>query len=521
MIRIETKSAINSYNPATLEKNETIPKTPLKEFPEIFARARRAQKIWASYSFRQRAGYLYKMRTWIIDNADYITETIRREHGKSRADIMSSEILHAVISATWYARNAGRILKPRRLGMSSIIFANKRNRLYYEPAGVAGLITPWNYPFSLPFAETAMALMAGNAVILKASEYALLSARLIGEAAAAAGLPDGLFHNVVGNGRDVAPKLYENGINRIFFTGSYATGRHVARDCAERLIPVSLELGGKDAMIVLEDADLDRAVNGAVWASFHNTGQVCASVERVYVHDSVYDEFLARASEAVRKLRHGMDSAADIGPLMNEQQYNKVQGQLEDALRRGAKVAASSEFTGGSGWFVPATILTGVTAKMKLMEEETFGPFMPVIRYRDAGEIPALVNQSRYGLTASIWTRNHKKAVRLAQEIEAGVISVNDHLYIHINPEVPWGGVKDSGMGRTHSSEGLYKMTEPKVINYDLLPVKRNAWWYPADSRTYDGILAVIRLLYLPLFARGKFRNLSALLSLAVKMLRR
>ncbi|MEL0028063.1 MAG: aldehyde dehydrogenase family protein, partial [Perlucidibaca sp.] len=290
----------------------------------------------------------------------------------------------------------------------------------------------------------------------------------------------------------------EHGIDKIFFTGSVPAGKQLMAQAAETLTPLSLELGGKDPMVVLADADLERAANGAAWAGYQNAGQSCGGVERVYVHASVYAEFVALLAQKTRALRHGVPDDAcsvDVGSMTTAKQRQTVERQVADAVAQGAKIVAQSRLVGsGDGEFFPATLMTDVTHDMIIMRDETFGPVIPVMPFKDEDEAVALANDCSMALSASVWSRDLKRAKRLATRINSGVVAINDHLYTHGMANVPWGGPKESGIGRTHGPEGLMEMTRPKVVNWDWLHARRNIWWYPQDRGTYDAMLTAAQI---------------------------
>jgi succinate-semialdehyde dehydrogenase/glutarate-semialdehyde dehydrogenase len=360
-----------------------------------------------------------------------------------------------------------------------------------------GIISPWNYPLSIPFGEVVMGLMAGNAVMLKVSTSTTMVGVEIDKIIKYGDLPDGLFRLLVGPGDRIVDALIENNADKIFFTGSTETGREIMTKASRRLIPVSLELGGKDAMIVLPDADLERASNGAAWAGYQNAGQSCGSVERLYVHDTVYDKMLELLSKKTKALRFGEDRDfnVDIGSMTTGEQWEKVEMQVNDALKKGAKISAvSSRGVKKRGSFYPPILMYDVNHGMDIMKNETFGPVVPVMKFNTIDEAVKLANDSTMGLTASVWTRNIKKGIELARRIEAGVVTINDHLYTHGQPETPWSGWKKSGIGFTHSKLGLLEMTRAKLINWDIIRSRRNMWWFPYDRNVYEKLRLSLKL---------------------------
>lgn len=491
---------ISDINPATGQSFFEIAETDLNQLPAIFEKARAAQKVWALKTFPERAEHINKMRRYIVDNAESLAKTISQSNGKTLTDALATEVLPCALACSWYGKNAGKVLKPKIRGGGSLLFANKRNRITHLPLGVIGIISPWNYPLSIPFGEIIMAFMAGNGVMLKVAAATPAVGQAIEDIISAGDLPEGLFHHVVGSGADVAAAFFANKIAKLFFTGSVNAGKQLMAQAAATLTPVSLELGGNDAMIVLEDADLERASNGAAWGGYQNAGQSCGGVERIYVVESVYHQFVELLSRKTRALRHGAGHEqfnVDIGSITTAGQLNTVKQHLEDAVQKGATIAAQSQPVGPQeGLFHPATLVLDVSEDMLVMKEETFGPVIAVAKVKDQEEAIRRANDSNLALTSSVWTRDHKRGHAIALRLETGVTTINDHLYTHGLSEAPWGGWKESGLGRTHGPEGLLEMTNMKLVNWDMLPSKRNMWWYPFDQKTWQGMLNALRFAF-------------------------
>ena len=482
-----------SINPATLEEIGRLPLTTEGEFHAAFERAREAQKKWAEVPYKERAKYILRMADYIRDNADELAGIISQDNGKLKIDALNTEIIPSIMSCTWYAKQAPKVLKDELLPPASMLFFNKWSKRVFQPIGVLGIISPWNYPFSIPFGELVMALMAGNAVVLKVAAQTPIVGAAIERVVKESGLPDGLFTHVVGSGSKVLNAMLENGAQKIFFTGSTFAGKQVMKSCAEHLVPCSLELGGNDAMIVLEDAPIERAVNGGMWAAYQNAGQSCGGVKRVYVHEKVYDDFIKMAVAKTKALRHGDNGHdADLGSVTTEKQFQQLEKELQMAMDNGATIAAQSKPVGDQkGYFFPATLLTDVTYDMEFMQDEIFGPFMPVVKVKSEAEAIELANKSQYGLTASVWTGSNSRGKAIAQKLHAGAVTVNDHLYTHGLSNTEWGGPKESGIGRTHGALGLLEVSESKIVNWDLFPTlsKNNAWWFPFDEASYSNML--------------------------------
>lgn len=488
-------------NPATGEEIGRVPQNTVEEVAAAARAARAAQPDWAATPVRERVKMLRKARDFIAARADHLAEVISRDNGKTRTDAMVAEVLPAAMATSYYCRRAACFLADRRLWPANLLLANKAARIVRRPWGVVGVVSPWNYPFSIPFSEVVMALLAGNAVLLKVASQTQLVGRAIEECLAAAGLPPGVFTHLNLPGRLAGDALLGAGVDKLFFTGSVAVGKTLMAKAAETLTPVSLELGGNDAMLVCPDADLERAAGGAVWAGLQNCGQSCGGVERIYVHAEVYEEFLRRLGTKVRALRVGYDTDydVDLGAMTTERQMATVRAHLDDALAKGAQVYAQSGCPEGPGNWLPATVLTGVDHGMEVMRQETFGPVLGVMAVSGMERAVELANDSDLGLTASVWTTDRKLGQELARRIDAGVVMINDHLMSHGLAETPWGGFKESGIGRTHGAVGFEEMTQVQCVVDDFMPgVKRNMWWHPHSREVYQGIRGIARGLYGP-----------------------
>jgi acyl-CoA reductase-like NAD-dependent aldehyde dehydrogenase len=490
------------FNPATGEPLSSVPNTPADRVPLIFQKARRAQKAWAQLTFKDRATHIIKVKKYLAANAERVAAVISSCNGKTRQDALATEVLPCVMACDWYAKNTATVLKPQKLPCGNILFANKSNVLEYAPLGVVGIISPWNYPFSIPFGEIIMGLMAGNAIVLKVATPTTLVGEVISECMAAGGFPDGLFAHVVLSGAEVSPLMLAAGVDKIFFTGSVKVGKQLMAEAAKTLTPLSLELGGKDPMIVMADADIERAVNCALWAGFQNAGQSCGGVERVYVHESIYDSFLEQLVLKTKALRHGVDVdfSVDIGSITTKGQLDTIASQVSEAVKAGARIVAQSQPVGdvSKGFFYPATVLVGVNHTMRIMREENFGPVIPVMPYATTEQAVALANDCSMALTSSVFSNNKSEARRVASQLESGVVTINDHLYSHGLSEAPWGGWKESGLGRTHGYLGLKEMSNVRCVNDEMLPsgwIPRNMWWYPFSRSSYEGLLSAVRLL--------------------------
>jgi succinate-semialdehyde dehydrogenase/glutarate-semialdehyde dehydrogenase len=406
----------------------------------------------------------------------------------------------AIDSAGYYAKRAPRLLRPERVAHHNLAVKTKRAWLQYEPYGVIGIISPWNYPFAIPLGEIVPAVAAGNAVVLKPSELTPWCGSLVGEIFAQAGFPPALVQVVQGGG-EVGRALVEACPDKVIFTGSVATGRRVAEACARLLIPSVLELGGKDAMIVLSDANLDVASSAAVWGGFTNCGQACLSVERVYVERSIAEKFteLCVAKTQKLKLGHGLDADTEIGPMIRESQVARVEEQLRDAVARGARVRVGGERRPDVGpcFFAP-TVVTVVDQSMRLMQEETFGPVLAIAAVENAAEAVRLANDSEFGLGASVWTRDARRGRDIAAQLKCGAVMVNDALSYFGICEAPHGGRGASGWGRTHSRLGLLELVQVKYVDVDRLARRPKPWWFGYDQELVVAADAFLETMFAP-----------------------
>jgi acyl-CoA reductase-like NAD-dependent aldehyde dehydrogenase len=596
------------HNPATQGIIGTLPNLGANQITEAVARAAAAHPGWAASSVRDRMRILERFAELLCDQKDSIARVISREAGKPEAEAMSTEILVVLDTVKYLQNHVPAFLKPEPVPHGNPIMKLKRGTLLREPFGVIGIISPWNYPFSLPTIQTLTALVTGNAVALKPSEFTPYSSLELARLLKEAGLDPDLLQVITGDGAAGAALLAAN-VQKVVFTGSVATGKRVAQAAAARLLPVVLELGGKDPMIVLEDADIDVASSAAVWGAFMNAGQTCLSVERCYVQEKVYPTFLEKCVEKTEKLRVGSsyidssshplrhdqpgedktsspqrmghpqsssshslrheqpgedkayspkrmghpqsssshplphqevgegeirdgakdgapvsrvssagegtstpkhaksahvgdpdacgpDPEVDLGPMIHERQLRIVQSHVDEALARGARLLAGGKAMPqlGPNFFTP-TILADVDHSMQIMREETFGPVLPVCSFKTEDEAVALANDSEYGLAASIFTRDRKRGEALARRIQAGTVMVNDVLTCFGISEAPHGGIKASGIGRTHGRFGLEEMVWPKYVDSDRVPRMKKLWWYgygPAFGQQMGGFIELL-----------------------------
>ena len=481
-----------AHNPATGEEIGRVPLTMPEDVARAVGRAREAMPLWSSLSLRERARLIMQARKIVLQEMEEIALLISRETGKPVAEAISMELATTLDLMQYFARQTARLLSPRRISVGQYALMGRSSYEIYKPLGVVGIISPWNFPWATPLDEVVMALMAGNTVVLKPSELTPLTGLKIKEVFNRAGLPDGVLQVVTGDGSTGAA-LVGAGVDKIMFTGSVATGRRVAEAAAKYLTPVVLELGGKDPMIVLDDANIQNAARGAVWGAFANSGQSCASVERLYVHESIAERFINEVVTETKRLRQGIgtDSTADVGSMTSERQLLAVQRHVEQAIDKGATVLTGGErLPKAAGHFFEPTVLTKVNHNMDIMREETFGPVLPIMTFKTDEEAVRLANDSVYGLTASVWTGNIARGRRLAERIDAGTVMVNEVLYTHGIASTPWGGVKQSGTGHTHGRAGLLELVSARHIHVNYLSFMPDLWWFgytPEAGRLFRG----------------------------------
>jgi acyl-CoA reductase-like NAD-dependent aldehyde dehydrogenase len=486
------RTEIISRDPSTGEELGRVPLTTIEEVYSAIARARASQPSWASLSFKERGRVILKAREIVLADTEEIALIISRETGKPLAEAVSMEIVPTLDLMHYFAHQTEKLLRPQTIDIGQYGLMGRSSKIVYQPLGVIGIISPWNFPWATPLDEIVMALMAGNSVVLKPSELTPLTALKIADVFKRAGLRNNLLEIVTGDGSTGAA-LSASGVDKIMFTGSVTTGKRVAEAAAKHLTPVVLELGGKDPMIVLEDANIGNAARAAVWGAFSNSGQACASVERCYVHESIADEFISRVVAETRALKQGdpRDNETDVGSMTNERQLNIVEEHISDAAEKGAQILTGGSRRQGRGWFHELTVLSQVNHGMKIMREETFGPVLPIMTFKSEAEAIELANDSVYGLTACLWTSDLSRGRRLAENIQAGTVMVNEVVYTHGIAQTPWGGVKQSGYGRTHGRMGLLELVSPRHIHVSRLAFIPDVWWFrytPNAARLFRGL---------------------------------
>lgn len=495
----QTPRLIPCVDPATGEALGEVPITTPEETRAVIARAREAQKRWAKSDFDTRRSVLRHIQRHVLDHADELCELIVRDSGKTRENAMLGEIWPVSEKIRWTLKHGEKHLRPERV--PSGLFLHKKATIEYRPRGVIGVICPWNYPLQNILGPTVHSLFAGNATVVKVSEHVAWSAgrfqRIFDEAFDAHGLPRDLVQCIHGYG-DTGAALVSGGVDLVVFTGSMGNGRKVIAESAKTITPVIAELGGKDALVVCDDADLEQAVHAALNGSFIAAGQNCLAAERTLVMDGIYDRFVARVAELAGELRQGAPGRerVDVGSLVTPQQLEIVEHLVEDACRKGARAIVGGKRADRSGNFFEPTVLVDVTPDMKIMQEETFGPVMVICRVRDDEDAIRVANSTQYGLGLTVLSKDRRRAKRIADGIETGGVSMNDFGLTYMAQDLPFGGVRGSGFGRLNGREGLRACTNPRAVLEDRLPLHFASKVFPVGDDDYDTFRGVVRTLY-------------------------
>jgi succinate-semialdehyde dehydrogenase/glutarate-semialdehyde dehydrogenase len=488
--------ALRSYAPASGDLLAEVPVTRDDDVRRACARARKAQQAWAVLPVTERAERLLRLRDALAEQAEDLVEVVSRETGKPRHEALLHEVAALLDTTAWTCKHAPEVLAPERLAFH--LLKHRAGEVRYVPRGVVGVISPWNYPLLIPMAGVVAALAAGNACVVKPSDatpLVMVTAKRIYDST---GLPEDLFSLVIGDG-STGRALIEGGIDHCLFTGGGEAGRKVAAACGARLVSCTLELGGKAPLLACEDCDLERTAQAIVFGAFANSGQACISVERVYAHSSIYDALVERVRALTAGLRQGDPSRdyVDVGAMVLPDQVDVVRRQIDDALRKGARLVSGGQERPGPGRFFEPTVLADCDHSMLVMKEETFGPVVPLMRVRDDDEAVALANDSHLGLNAYVFTRSRPRAERLAERIEAGSVVVNDVFSNYAASEAPFGGVKESGFGRVHGADGLRDMCHRKHVSFDRLsPPARDPYWFPYTAKSFHWLQRATSVLF-------------------------
>jgi acyl-CoA reductase-like NAD-dependent aldehyde dehydrogenase len=490
-------ASIEVTNPATGELIGSVPAMSAADIDAAVERARAAQPGWEALGFEGRARILRRAQRWTIDNADRIARTIVAENGKAYEDAHLAEVGYAAAAFGFWAKRAPKYLADEKIRPTSPFVLGRKLLVRRTPVGVVGVIGPWNYPLTNSFGDCIPALAAGNACVLKPASLTPLTSMLMAEGLRECGLPQDVFAVLPCSG-ETAGEIIDR-VDFVMFTGSTEVGKKVMERAAKTLTPVGLELGGKDPMLVLEDADVERAANAAVHYAMQNGGQTCISVERVYVEAPVYDEFIEKVERklgALRNARPGGPGETDVGAITSPPQMDLIDEHVRDAVSKGARTPVGGRRGDGPGDFYAPTLLVDVDHSMECMTEETFGPTLPVMKVADAEEAVRLANDSPYGLQASIWTKDVTKGERLARLIEAGVCTINDAQINYLALELPMGGWKDSGMGVRHGADGIRKYTKAQSILVTRFAPKRDLHMLPYKAPTTKLLAKLLKLVY-------------------------
>lgn len=489
-------AVLSLKNPATLEPLYDITCQSADEVNDVVAKARAAQVAWGAMPVAKRVDYFLKLRDVILARQDDIVEVVVRETGKPMQDALTFEVFATCSFISYWCKQALKTLKDESFRAEGILGLAKKVHMTYKPLGVVGVIAPWNGPFVLTANPSIQAMMAGNAVVAKGSEVTPMCAKILEDLCAEAGFPEGVCNVLIGDGTTGAALTASN-IDKVAFTGSVNTGKRVAMACIERLIPYSLELGGKDAMIVLNDADLDKATHGALWGGCVNTGHFCCGIERIYVEEGIYDAFVAKLAEKAKALRQGQEHQAneDLGAVFWDQQMAIIERHVQDAKDKGAKVlAGGGRKKDSKGLYFEATVMVDVDETSSLMVEETFGPILPVIKVKNVEEAIAKANNSNYGLHGSIWTKDTDKGLALAKRIETGSMAVNDIGMMYGVANAPFGGVKESGVSSINGVNGLRAYTHAMPIVVGAYRGEDSG--YPHDAKKLERMKKLMRFMW-------------------------
>jgi len=511
--KVETPQKKDSLNPATLESLGRVSLASTKDCHMAIRATKETFPAWKAFPVSAKQKIFRQAKKILLQRSEEAARLLTEEKGSPYPESYSSEIFSSLGALDYYARKLRHLLRPHPVKHTVSLFFNKKSSFRFEPLGPTLIISPWNFPFIIAIYDVLSALSTGNTVILRPSTSTPFTGLMVGEIFVEAGLPPGVINIINCKIPQAEEMISHPDVQTVMFTGSVSTGKRIMEMASRNLTNLSLELGGKDPMVVCADADIERAARGAVWAGFMNCGQSCGSIERVYVASEIAEEFTHRVLELTRKINVGnpVDPGVDMGPMASLAQLKTVEDHIQDACEKGAKILCGGKNnTGLPGYFISPTVLSGANHTMKIMTEETFGPTLPIMTFSEHEEAVSLANDSSLGLTASVWTRSKKTASFMAERIETGSITINDHMFSFIEPAAIWGGIKQTGMGRSHGPFGLQELVNIKFVSFDFLKRKKQLWWFPYDS----GLFALLKKSAI-LFHHSRIRErMKALLSL-------
>lgn len=495
-LAMSRRTVIHKYNPATLEFVGEAEVTPPEELPNIIDKARKAQAEWFALPLEKREDVLRQVQNALADRTEEFVKLVSLETGKPVMEALATDVMNALSVGDFALGRMEHLFRESKVEFGSIStmmrYMGRSSYLIPRPLGVVGIIAPWNYPLAIPYSQTMMALAAGNAVVLKPSSHTPLTALRMGEMMLQAGLPEKLLQVIVGSGEDVGEALVRSDVDRVVFTGHPDVGRRIMTLAAQRLTPLTLELGGKDAFIVLKGADLRRAVKAACWGSFVNAGQTCVAVKRIYLHRSVEKKFTELFLNEVQALKQGYDPedpSLTLGPLISEKAVQDMEAQVARALEQGAKALTGGKRTPGmKGYFFEPTVIVGAAQGSDLVQKETFGPVVALLTFDDEEEAVRLNNDSAYALNGSVWTADLEKGREMATRLRSGTITVNNVSYTYGLGATPWGGRGESGFGRTHGDAGFEEMIERQHVHLDHGKFPSEIWWPPYGEESMEAM---------------------------------
>jgi acyl-CoA reductase-like NAD-dependent aldehyde dehydrogenase len=511
--RLETGELKESLNPATLESLGVFHLASSAECRQAVEAAQAAFPVWRDMPLSEKRRIFLTAKQVLLERADEVARTISQEKGGPLTEVWATEVFPVLEALDYYAKKAHKHLRHRRSRPHIFLLTHKHAEFRFQALGPTLIISPWNYPFLIPGFDLLSALTSGNTVILRPSSSTAFTGLLLGEILNQAGLPPGVLNVVPCNAQHAESLITSPLIKSIMFTGSSGVGKRIMAMASQNLTNVILELGGKDPMIVCADADMERAARGAVWGAFSNCGQSCCSVERIYVEQCVAQRFTDMVLDLTRSLELGdpLSPDTDLGPLTTSAQRSIVEEHIQEAVRNGARLLCGGERVPDlPGYFLKPAVLTNIDHSMRLMKEETFGPVLPIMPFDTLEEAAALANDSEFGLTASAWTRSRKTAEFLMNGLEAGTVSINDHMSSFPEPNAIWGGVKQTGIGRSHGPYGLLELANVKYTSSDFARKRTLLWWFPYSRRTQE-LLARAAVLYHDTRLRRQIRALGGL----------